>query len=83
MHNDNQGLKEFSKTLSQRLECIGEKEFANELNDWDKQFFTTSSEFLGELKIILDKIRDLKTLDDFTKKEIRNCIAVINKAFGV
>ena len=83
MFNSNQELKQFSKTISKKLDSIGEKGLANELDEWDKQFFTTSSEFLGELKIILNQIKDLKVLDDFTRKEISNCIAVINKAFGM
>jgi len=83
MLDRNRELKQFSKTLSKKLDSITEKGLAKELDEWDTQYFTTSSEFLGELKIILNRVNQLKTLDEFTKREVGNCIAVINKAFGM
>lgn len=75
-------VKVFGKTLQERLLSMGEASLANELREWDGGFFTTSSEFLGEMKLILEKISVLKSLDDVTKKNVQGCLSAINQAFG-
>jgi len=55
----------------------------DELEKWDGDFFTTSSEFLGELKLILERIRTLRALEDISKKEVEGCLESINKAFAM
>jgi len=81
--NNNDDLKKFAMSLAQKLEGIGEKILAKDLKDWNHEFFTTSSEFLGELKLILTRINDLKALDGATKKDVKECIRAIEKAFGI
>ena len=83
MFNNNEEIKEFALNLVEILEKIGEKSHANELKAWSGDFFTTSSEFLGELKLILERISTVKLLDDITRKNVNECIKVINKAFGI
>lgn len=81
--NNNEDLRKFARTLAQKMEAIDETVLADELKNWDGEFFTTSSEFLGELKIILEKIKALKTIDDAIMRDVKECITSINKAFGV
>ena len=80
--NDNSEIRKFALELIKILEKTGEKNYANELKAWSGEFFTTSSEFLGELKFILEKISKLEILDNDTKKAIHECIKTIDKAFG-
>lgn len=81
--NNNDEIKEFALDLVEILGKIGEKSHAYELKAWSEEFFTTSSEFLGELKLILERISNVKLLDDITRKNVNECIRVINKAFGI
>ncbi len=83
MKINNEELKIFSIALIDKLKLIGESEFADELVIWKDQFFTTSSEFIGELKLILQKIYIIKGLDAETRKDIQEYILLINKAFGM
>jgi hypothetical protein len=83
--SNNDEIKYFVKELKQKLVSIGENEFLDELVNWEDTFFTSSSEFLGELKTILEKIeaQNIPTLKGNTKKQIKSCIKAINKAFGI
>jgi len=74
-------LKRFAKRLKDKLESIGENSLANQLHEWDEEFFTTTSELLGEMRLILEKTQHLRSLDEVTKREVKDCIAAINKAF--
>lgn len=79
--NNNDEIKEFALNLVEILEKIEERSHAHELKAWSGEFFTTSSEFLGELKFTLERISNVKLLDDITRKNVNECIRVINKAF--
>ena len=83
--SNNDEIKYFVKELKQKLVSIGENEFLDELVNWEDTFFTSSSEFLGELKTILGKIeaQNIPSLKGNTKKQIKSCIKAINKAFGI
>ena len=83
--SNNDEIKYFVKELKQKLVSIGENEFLDELVNWEDSFFTSSSEFLGELKTILEKIeaQNIPSLKGNTKKQIKSCIKAINKAFGI
>lgn len=81
--DSNDDIKKFVKELIKKMENAGESDIARELNDWDNDFFTTSSEFLGELKLILERIEQLEVLDSTTKKNVKDCIISINRAFGM
>lgn len=81
--NNNDEIKEFALNLVEILEKLGEKSYADDLKAWSGDFFTTSSEFLGELKLILERISNVKLLDDITRKNVNECIRLINKAFGI
>ena len=80
--NNNDDLKKFALSLSKSLEEIGECVLAKELGKWNNEFFTTSTEFLGELKLILLKINDLQVLDGTTKNDLKECIRTIEKALA-
>jgi len=77
----NSDIKEFSEKLEMKLFESGESSLSNGLHEWNMNFFTTSSEYLGELKIILEEIYILKSLDNETRQDIRECLLAINKAF--
>lgn len=80
---NNDDLRRFAETLSQDLELLGETVLANDLKNWSEEYFTTASEFLGELKLILERIKYLKSLDEITKKNVGDCITAINEVFGM
>ena len=82
MFRNNNDIKAFVKLLIQKMDDKCEKELSEELIKWNGDFFTTSSEYLGELKLIWEKIKHLETLDSKDRKEIINCIESINKALG-
>lgn len=83
--NDNDEIKGFVRELKQELLSIGEGTLSNELKNWEDTFFTSSSEFLGELKIVLEqiKIQNFPPLKGKTRKQIDGCIRVINSALGI
>lgn len=81
--NNNDDLKKFALSLSKSLERIGECVLAKELEDWNNEFFTTSTEFLGELKLILIRINDLQVLDGATENDVKECIRTIEKVLGM
>jgi hypothetical protein len=75
-------IKKFSKILQREPLLMGEMSLANELSAWDEGSFTTSSEFLGEMKLILEKAARLKTIDEMTRKDVHGCLSAINRAFS-
>jgi hypothetical protein len=83
--SNNDEIKYFVKELKQKLVSIGENEFLDELVNWEDTFFTSSSEFLGELRTILEKIeaQNIPSLKGNTQKQIKSCIKAINKAFEI
>lgn len=82
--NNNDDIKNFVKELNQKLIAVGESNLSRELINWENTAFTTTSEFLGELKIILEQIKtkNIPSLKGKTQKNIDSCIKTINKAFG-
>ena len=81
--DNNDDLKHFSKVLSEKLLLIGELSLTRELKRWDEGCFTTSSEFLGEFKLILKRVKQVDALDIATNRDVERCITTINKAFGI
>jgi len=78
MFNSNQGLRDFSSELCEELKLNNEHELANELRMWKEVGFTSSSEFLGELMLILEKvIRESKPLR--IKPQIEECLEAIRR----
>jgi len=79
--NNNNSIKEFVRTLIITLDSINEIMLTKELKEWRDCAFTTSSEYLGELRTILKKVENITTLDVKVKNDINCCIATIDKAF--
>jgi hypothetical protein len=73
-------LQKFSRLLEEKLALIDQESLIEELHEWNQTAFTTSSEFLGEMKLILKKVNSLKNLDKLTKKSVKDHITAINKA---
>ena len=81
--SSNYAVREFVGTLIKNLEEINENELKEELIAWSNCAFTTSSEFLGELKLILEKTKNLTALDSKVKNDVVNCLLTIDKAFNI
>lgn len=80
---DNNELRNFVKRIRLELEKNNEINLANDLKNWNNESFTSSSEFLGELMLILEKVKLSMQISDVTKKEIIECILIIRKALTV
>lgn len=80
--NSNQDLRDFAMTLSTELERNGEDELANEFKLWNKDIFTSPSEFLGELMLILEKVNLTSNLSDMQKQQIAECLTVIKNSLA-
>lgn len=83
--SNNEDIMKFIAILVDNLELIDEKSLITELEAWQSISFTTSSEFLGELRLILQKInaRCRKRLKITIQQQIDECINSINKAFEI
>lgn len=79
--NNNQELHIFANKLIKRLDEIKEITLRQELENWNEEFFTTSSEYLGEFKLILQKVRYVEKMEASLKLEIEEIINKINQAF--
>ena len=79
--NDNNTIKEFIGLLILALENRNEVELREELIGWRDCAFTTSTEYLGELRVILVKIRSIRVLDAGINNDLNGCINAIDKAF--
>lgn len=77
-------FKDLSRYLNSELSNLVNTNYLNELNDWANTSYTTSSEYLGELRIILNKILNDSNviLPIEVKNSIQLAISAINKAFG-
>jgi hypothetical protein len=81
--NNLQTMKQFAHYLSNELKSIGELHWADEVNSFSYNSFPSSSEYLGELRIVLKQMmNEIQNLPDHLKQEIRTAIESINKAFG-
>ena len=81
MFNSNQELRDFASVLCEELKLNDELELANELKMWDEDAFTSSTEFLGELMLILEKVI-LSSKIFSMKPQIEECLATIKTALG-
>lgn len=76
-------MKEFAKYLSKELENFGHKDKSKMVNEFSYNSYTTSSEYLGEFRILLEDLKKQNVLDDDNiKLEVDAAIRAINKAFG-
>ena len=79
MFNSNQALRDFASILCEELKLNDEFELADELRMWNEDAFTSSTEFLGELMLILEKvILSPKILS--MKPQIEECLVTIKKS---
>ncbi|QHI73485.1 hypothetical protein [Aminipila terrae] len=80
---DNDELRNFVKRIRLELQKNNEINLANDLKNWNNESFTSSSEFLGELMLLLEKVKLSMQISDVKKKEIIECILIIRKALTV
>jgi hypothetical protein len=81
---DPKSFKDLASYLISELNKLDSSDYSNELNDWANTSYTTSSEYLGELRIILNKVLNDSNviLPIEVKSGIELAISAINKAFG-
>jgi hypothetical protein len=79
-----QRMKEFAVHLSAELSNLGEKSFSESVKGFAFNSFTTSTEYLGEFRIVLKDLLNIRgdILTQETKSLIQEAVAAINKAFG-
>lgn len=79
-----QDIMRFADHISSELVKQGKHELVSEINQFSNTSFTTSSEFLGEFRMLMSKILLLKEikLDKETESAIFKAIETISKAFG-
>jgi len=81
--NDLNDMKEFAKHLSKELENFGYKDKSEMVNGFSYNSYTTSSEYLGEFRVLLEDLKKQKILEgENIKLEVDAAIKAINKAFG-
>lgn len=77
-------MKQFAGSLSKHLQLQGEDAIANEISYFERSSYTTSSEYLGEFRIILRKVLSSGILipaDEFYQP-VDHAIKAIDKAFS-
>ena len=81
---DLQSMKKFASYVSSKLNSIGENKWAEEIDFYSTNTFTTPTEYLGELKIALKQLLREKqsSLTGDLITDIELAIEAINKAFG-
>lgn len=80
--NTSEELKEFAIHIANILEEQGKFQLSKEIHSWCSTAYSTSSEYLGEIRIIMQSILAQKTLlDDAERKSIKILIEAINNAF--
>lgn len=76
-------MKEFAKYLSGELIKFGYNDRAKMVDEFSYNSYTTSSEYLGEFRILLeDLIKENILTEDKIKSEVAIAVKAINKAFG-
>ena len=76
-------MKEFAKYLSGELIKLGFNDRAKIIDEFSYNSYTTSSEYLGEFRILLqDLIKENIFDEDKIKLELVIAVKAINKAFG-
>lgn len=80
--NNLNDMKEFAKYLSKELENFGDKDNSKMVNQFSYNSYTTSSEYLGEFRILLEDLKKQKVLEDENiRLQVDAAIKAINKAF--
>lgn len=81
---DIQDLKKFANLVSSELAEKNIQDLSLEIGEFSYNSYTTSSEYLGEYRIILKKILSKVEIDlnKETKEKMLKAIEVINKAFN-
>jgi len=82
--NDLNQMKQFATALSDHLRQLGEPDLADEVGKFDRNTFTTTTEYLGEFRIVLRQVLLLKTLlsPDKYRTGVVQAIDAIDKAFS-
>lgn len=81
MINSIKDLRRFATALHEELKRNNEYELASELIMWEEDVFTSTTELLGELMLILEKVNRLSRLTGM-KPQIEECLTTIKRALG-
>lgn len=80
MLKSNQELREFALNIYEELKLNNEYKLSNKLIAWNENTYTSSSEFLGDLMLILKGVLQL-SIDLKLKSEVEDCLFAIEKLF--
>jgi len=76
-------IKEFAKLLSSELIKLGYNDRAKMVDEFSYNSYTTSSEYLGEFRFLLeDLINENIFIENNMKLQVAIAIKTINKAFS-
>ena len=76
-------MKQFAGHLAELLDQSGYKDKAEMVNDFFYNSFTTSSEYLGEFRIVLNRLIQSDIIaESAIISEIKTAIQAIDRAFG-
>lgn len=78
MYKNIQELREFAIQIYEELKLNNENKLSNELIAWSENTYTSSSEFLGDLMLILKQVLQL-SIGLKLRSEIEDCIIALEK----
>lgn len=80
--DDLDDMKKFASVLSNKLDELGFNEISKDTNQFSYNSYTTSTEYLGEFKLLLERIKKQNILnDEEIEFEIDKAIKIIERAF--
>ena len=74
-------ILEFCDELIEQMKISKKTELFDKLINWRSVFFTTSSELLGEFRVILEEVVKVNGLSRDCIVKTEQCIEDINRAF--
>ncbi|MFW5995807.1 MAG: hypothetical protein ACOCQB_00935 [Halanaerobiaceae bacterium] len=81
--DDLEDMKEFAYVLSNKLKELGNNEISRKIKQFSYNSFTTSTEYLGEFKLLLERVKKLNILSgNEIKFEIDKAIKIIERALN-
>ncbi|MDR1821681.1 MAG: hypothetical protein LBQ91_04500, partial [Oscillospiraceae bacterium] len=81
-YNSPQAFLEFAGAVAAQVDWSENNKLRQRLIAWQKTSFTTSSEFLGELRALLKEVIKSAELTETVKQNIVTCISAIDDAFS-
>ncbi len=81
--DDLESLYDLSNVLVKELASLHEYDLMEKVLFWSASQFTTSTEMLGELRIILNRVAKVSALNETIMEDVLQCIFKINTVLGL